>query len=276
MSATDTLLSAVPQSPSAGIKTMARFGFAAIGIVYILMGVLALLAATGLGGGARPDREEAVQRLQDLPAGNIMLGLIAFGLLGYIVWRFTQAIRDTEDKGTGLKGVGTRLWYIASGLLYAGLALYAGRLALNGRTERGADTSQTLTAKVLGWPGGDWLIIILGVVIIGVAIFQVYRAYSGKFQKDVNASGLSANQEQLVYRAGQVGFTARGLVLAILGYFFVQAGQQSRASAVGGTGEAFDFLAEMGPVVLGTVAAGLVAYGLFMLVQARYPVLRGI
>ncbi|WP_426060411.1 DUF1206 domain-containing protein [Hymenobacter sp. B1770] len=276
MSASDTLLSAVPQSPSAGIKALARFGFAAIGIVYVLMGVLALLAVTGLGRGARADREEAVQRLQDLPAGNVMLGLIAFGLLGYIVWRFTQAIRDTEDKGTGLKGVGTRLWYIASGLLYGGLALYAGRLALNGRTNKGADTSQTLTAKVLGWPGGDWLIIILGVVIIGVAIFQVYRAYSGQFQKDVNASGLSPNQEQLVYRAGQVGFTARGLVLAILGYFFVQAGQQSRASAVGGTGEAFDFLAKMGPIALGTVAAGLVAYGLFMLVQARYPVLRGL
>ncbi|MBF9239184.1 DUF1206 domain-containing protein [Hymenobacter sp. BT683] len=276
MSASDTLLSAVPGSPSSGIKTLARLGFAAIGVVYVLMGVLALMAVTGLGRGERADREEAVQRLQDLPAGNVLLGLIALGLLGYIVWRFTQAIIDTESKGADAKGIGTRIWYAASGLVYSGLALYAARLALNGSAEKGGNTSKTLTATVLGWPGGEWLIMLAGVVVIGIAIYQMYRAYSGKFQKDVNASGLSAGQQQLVYRAGQVGFTARGVVLAILGYFLLKAGQQSRASAVGGTDEAFDFLAAMGPAVLGVVAAGLVAYGLFMLVQAKYPVLRGL
>lgn len=276
MSAADTLLSAVPHSSSSGIKTLARLGFATIGVVYLLMGVLALLAVTGLGRGARADKEEAVQRLQDLPGGSVLLGLIAFGLMGYIVWRFTQAIRDTESKGDGAKGVGTRLWYAASGVFYSGLALYAGRLALNGRAEKGGNASQSLVAKVLGWPAGDWLILLAGVVVIGIAVYQVYRAYSGKFQKDVNASSLTASQQQLVYRTGQVGYTARGIVLGIIGYFLVQAGQQSRAGAVGDTGEAFDFLAAMGPAVLGAVATGLVAYGLHMLVQAKYPVLRGI
>ncbi|MCC2547406.1 DUF1206 domain-containing protein [Hymenobacter sp. BT175] len=276
MTTTDTLLSAVPTSPSSGIKTMARLGFAAIGIVYLLMGVLALLAAAGQSEGARTDKEEAVHHLQDLPGGSILLGLIAFGLLGYIIWRFTQAIRDTEGKGSGAKGVGLRLWYIGSGLFYSGLALYAARLALNGQASQGGNTSQSLTAKVLGWPNGDWLIILLGLIIIGSGLYQIYRAYAGKFQKDVNATSLSPGQQRLVYRAGQVGFTARGIVLGIIGYFFVQAGQQSRAGAVGSTHEAFDLLASMGSFVLGIVAAGLIAYGLFMLVQARYPVLRGI
>jgi hypothetical protein len=276
MSAADTMLSAVPRSPSSGIKAMARLGFAAIGAVYILMGILALLAATGLGRGARPDREEAVKRLQDLPGGSIMLGLIAFGLLGYILWRFAQAVLDTESKGSGAKGIATRIWYVASGFIYSGLALYAGRLALNGSANKGSSASESLTAKVLKWPAGDWIIMLVGVVIIGIAIYQIYRAYSGRFQKDVNASALPADQQNLVYRAGQVGFTARGVVLGILGYFFVQAGQQSQSSAIGDTGQAFDFLAAMGPVALGTVAAGLVAYGVFMLVQARYPVLRGL
>ena len=276
MSATDTLLSAVPNSPASGIKTLARLGFAAIGVVYLLMGVLALLAVTGLGRGARADQKEAVQRLQDLPGGRLLLGLIAFGLLGYIVWRFTQAIRDTENKGDGAQGVGTRLWYAASGLFYSGLALYAGRLALNGRAAKGGNTSQGLTATVLGWPGGDWLVLLVGVVVIGVAGYQVYRAYSGAFQKDVNASRLPAAQQAVVYRTGQIGYTARAVVMALLGYFLVQAGQQSRAGAVGDTSEAFDFLAATGPAALGVVAAGLVAYGLHMLVQARYPVLRGL
>jgi hypothetical protein len=276
MNATDTLLSAVPRSPSSGIKALARMGFAAIGVVYLLMGVLALLAATGQRQGARADKEEAVQRLQDVPGGNVLLGLIALGLVGYIIWRFTQAIRDTESKGSGAKGIGMRVWYIISGLFYSGLALYAGRLALQGSAAKGGQASQTLTAKVMSWPGGHWLILVAGLVTIGVGLFQVYRAFSGRFRYDVNTSSLSDSEQRLVYRAAQVGMTARGLVVAVIGYFFVQAGMQSRAGAVGSTGEAFDFLAAMGPGVLGTVAAGLVAYGLYMLVQAKYPILRGI
>lgn len=276
MSATDTLLSAVPRSPSSGIKTLARLGFAAIGVVYLLMGVLALLAAAGQRQGARADQEEAVQRLQDVPGGSVLLGLIALGLLGYIIWRFTQAIRDTEQKGSGAKGLGTRLWYVCSGLFYSGLALYAGRLSLNGQAEKGGNSSQTLTAKVLGWPGGHWLILVAGVVIIGIGLFQIYRAFSGRLKSDVDASELTSGQQHLVFRAAQIGVSARGIVVAIIGYFFVQAGQQSRAGAVGSTDEAFDFLAAMGPVALGAVAAGLVAYGVYSLVQAKYPILRGI
>jgi hypothetical protein len=129
---------------------------------------------------------------------------------------------------------------------------------------------------VLGWPGGDWLIILVGVVVIGIGLFQLYRAFSGRFKSDVDESSLSPTQQRLVYRAAQVGMTARGIVVAIIGYFLTQAGQQSRAGAVGSTDEAFDLLAAMGPAALGAVAAGLVAYGLYMLVQAKYPVLRGV
>src|SRR6476661_3658186 len=114
MSATNSLLAAVPHSPAAGIRTMARLGFAAIGVVYVLMGLLALLAALGQRPGLLPDREEAVEHLRDLPGGSVLLGLIAFGLLGYIIWRFTQAIRDTEGKGHGAKGLGMRIWLLSA------------------------------------------------------------------------------------------------------------------------------------------------------------------
>ncbi|WP_375435743.1 DUF1206 domain-containing protein [uncultured Hymenobacter sp.] len=276
MSVANTLSSAVPSSPSAGIRTLARFGFAAKGVVYLLMGILALLAATGQRGGQTADKEQAVQTLQDVPGGPVILGFIAFGLLGYIVWRFVQAVRDTENKGSGAKGIGRRLGYVGSGLLYASLAWFAAQLAWSGSAKAGGNSQQTLTAKVLGWPGGDWIIIVVGLAIIGAGIYQLVNAYSGKFHKHVNASDLPANQQSIVYRTGQVGYTARGIVMAIIGYFFVQAGQQSRASATGTTEEAFDLLATMGPAVLGIVALGLMAYGLYMLVQARYPVLRGV
>ncbi|MBD2722886.1 DUF1206 domain-containing protein [Hymenobacter armeniacus] len=276
MSAPDALLAAVPRTASSGIRALARLGFAAIGVVYVLMGVLALLAAFGQRAGAHADKEEAVQHLQDLPAGSVLLGLIALGLLGYIAWRFTQAIRDTESKGSGAKGLAVRLWYVCSGLFYSGLALYAGKLALNGRAEKGGDSSQSLTAKVLAWPGGDWLLIVLGLVVIGIGLFQGYRAFSGRLKNDVDGQHLTAKQARLVFRAGQVGVTARGVVVAIIGYFVVQAGRQSHAGAVGSTDEAFDLLAAMGPLALGAVAAGLLAYGLYSLVQAKYPLLRGV
>ncbi|SNR53414.1 MULTISPECIES: DUF1206 domain-containing protein [Hymenobacter] len=274
MSASDTLLSAVPSSPSSGIRTLARFGFAAKGVVYLLIGLLALLAATGQRGGQTADKKQAVQTLQDLPGGPVLLGLIAFGLLGYIVWRFTQATLDTENKGSDAKGLGRRIGYAASGLLYASLAWYAAQLAWKGSADSSSNGQQTLTATILSWPAGEWIIMAVGLAIIGTGLYQIYRAYSGKFHKHVNASGLPANQQNIVYRTGQVGYTARGIVMGIIGYFFVQAGRQSSAQAVGTTDEAFDLLATMGPGVLAVVALGLMAYGVYMLVQARYPVLR--
>ncbi|MBC6697305.1 DUF1206 domain-containing protein [Hymenobacter sp. BT190] len=276
MNISDNLTAAVPTSPSGGIRALARFGFAAKGAVYLLMGVLALLAATGQQGGQTTDKKQAVLTLQSLPGGPVLLGLIAFGLLGYIVWRFTQAVVDTESKGSDAKGLGRRIGYAGSGLLYASLAWYAAKLAMNGSADAGSNTQQSLTARVLNWPGGEWIIILIGVAIIGSGLYQIYNAYSGSFHKHVNSSDIPAGQQNTVYRIGQLGYTARGVVMAIIGYFFVQAGRQHRAAAVGSTDEAFDLLASMGPVVLGIVALGLMAYGLYMLVQAKYPVLKRI
>ena len=173
-------------------------------------------------------------------------------------------------------GWGFRLWYVCSGLFYSGLALYAGRLALQGHADKGRDSSQSLAAQVLAWPAGDWLLIGLGLVVLGIGLFQGYRAFSDGLKSDVDARPLSRDQARLVFRAGQVGVTARGVVVALIGYFFVLAGWQTRAGAAGSTDEAFDLLAAMGPIALGAVAAGLVAYWLYSLVQAKYPLLRGV
>ncbi|SDY18745.1 DUF1206 domain-containing protein [Hymenobacter psychrophilus] len=274
MTLSDTISNTLPTNSRTGLRTLARLGFAAKGTVYGLMGLLALLAATGQQEGQTADKKQAVQTLQGLPGGPVLLGLIALGLLAYIVWRLVQAVRDTEDKGSDTGGIARRVGYAASGLVYASLAWYAAQLALSGSADSGSDAKQTLTARVLAWPAGEWIIMLVGVGTIGVGLYQFYQAYSGKFHKHVQSSDIPAGQQNTVYRLGQIGYTARGIVLAIIGYFFIQAGRQSRATAVGSTDEAFDFLANMGPVVLGIVALGLMAYGLYMLVQAKYPVLK--
>ncbi|UOQ72897.1 DUF1206 domain-containing protein [Hymenobacter cellulosilyticus] len=276
-----SISSALPHpSPSQGIRTLARFGFAAKGVVYLTMGILALLAATGQRGGQTTDKQQAVQVIQDLPMGRFLLGLIALGLAGYVIWRFTQALRDTENKGNGAKGIGRRIGYAASGLFYVGLAYYAGKAAWENTAVSsaggGGNSKQSMVATLLEQSYGPWLVGAIGLFIIGTGLYQIGRAYSGKFAKHVNASSLPAEQQKIVYRTGQVGYTARGIVMAIIGYFFVQAARHSNAGEVQDTEGAFDLLSSMGPSVLGVVALGLVAYGVYMVVQAKYPVLNGV
>lgn len=276
---TSSLTSSLPQTPSSGIKALARFGFAAKGVVYIVVGTLAVMAATGTQGGKTADKEQALQTIQDLPFGRFLLGLVAFGLLGYVIWRLVQAFRDTEDKGSDAKGLARRLGYAGSGLLYTGLAYAAGRAAFSGGNANqggGGSTQQSMVAKLLAQPYGQWLVGAIALGVIGAGLYQIYRAYSGKFAKHVNSSSLPAEQQKIVFRTGQVGYTARGIVMAIIGYFILQAALQSNSGKVEGTEGAFDLLASMGPVVLAIVALGLMAYGVYMLVQAKYPVLRGV
>lgn len=219
-----------------------------------------------------------LQTIQNLPFGRFLLGLVAFGLLSYVIWRLVQAFRDTEDKGSDPKGVARRIGYAGSGLLYAGLAFAAGRAAFSGGAANQGDgsTQQSLVAKVLAQPYGEWLVGAIALGVIGGGLYQIYRAYSGKFSKHVNSSSLPADQQNIVFRTGQIGYTARGVVMAIIGYFLMRAALQSNSNAVRGTEGAFDLLASMGPVVLAVVALGLMAYGVYMLVQAKYPVLRGV
>lgn len=268
----------LPTSPSDGLRTLARFGFAAKGVVYSILGVLAVMAATGLSGGRTADKQQVLQTVQEMPLGRWLLGLVAFGLAGYVVWRLVQAIRDTEGKGNGAKGIATRLGYVISALAYAVLAFIAGKAAFENTSANAGSggTRQSMVAKLLEQPYGQWLVGAIGLFVIGIGVYQLIRAYSGSFAKHVNSSQLPASQQRLVYRVGQLGYTARGIVWGILGYFLVQAAMNANAQEARGTEGAFDFLAGMGQAPLLIVALGLVCYGLYMLVRAKYPILRGV
>ena len=263
-------------TPSAGIRTLARLGFLSIGLVYLVLGALAVMAAAGVRGGATADQQQAFQTIQQLPLGQVLLWLVAVGLLGYVVWRFTQAWLDTEGKGTSAAGLATRGFYVFSGLLYVGLAWYAAKLAWYGYQVRETETTKPLLREALQHEAGQWALGLAGAGIVVAGVVQIYRALTGKFAGDLNSSRLSATQRRLVYRTGQVGYSARGVVLLIIGYYCVRAAQYANASQIRDTAGAFDALHAMGPVVLGIVALGLVAYGGYMLVQARFPILRGV
>jgi len=270
---TSSIPAALP-SPAASLKIWARIGFASLGFVYLVLGVLATMAALGLRGSDAPSQQEAFQTIQHMPLGQALLWLIAGGLLGYMAWRLAQALFDTENQGSAVKGLAVRGFYVFSGLLHGLLAFYTARIAWHGHLPPSDNTSQSTLRSVLHHHYGQALLALVGVIVLGAGVVQLYRAWSGKFDTDVQFSPFTRAQRLLVHRMGQVGYSARGVVLLIMGYFCFRAAQHANINEIRDTEGCFKALQAMSPEALGVVALGLVVYGLYMFIQARFPILR--
>ena len=253
------------------VEPLARAGYTAKGVVYSIIGVLAVQTAIGAGG-QTSGSEGAIRTLADEPYGRIMLGLMAFGLLGYVVWRFAQALFDAEDNGTDGKAIVKRLFYGVSGLAYASLAFLAGRLAFGMGSSSSGGSKQAWTAELLSQPFGQWLVGSVGVIIIALAVRHFYKAYTADFMNSYNIHEMSHKKRRLAKRVGQWGLSARGVVFSLIGIFFLQAAWQSDPSEAKGLDAALETLAGQpyGPWLLGIVAAGLVAYGVYCFSKAKY------
>jgi hypothetical protein len=256
------------------IEGLGRCGHVAIGLVYATIGVLAAQTALS-SGGETTDSHGALGWIVQAPFGRVILAALALGFAGYALWRFVQAVRDTESKGTTPMGVLNRLVYAFIGTTYGALAVSAFDLA-QGHAASGGDSgdavAQDWTAWLLGQPFGQVLVAMAGLGIIGVSLVQGYLAYSGKCCDSLQTSELNRTQERLVRAGGRIGFTARGISLAIVGMLLLVAAYDARSDQVRGLGGALATLAQQpfGPWLLGIVASGLVVYGTFMMVKARY------
>ncbi len=253
------------------VERLARLGFGARGVVYATVGVLAAQAAFGAGG-KTTDTKGALQSIVTQPFGKFLLAIVAFGLLGYVLWRFVEAIADPENKGTDAKGLALRLGYAGSGLIYAGLAWSAIKLILGSGGGGNSNSSQDWTARLLAQPFGQFLTGIVGAGVIGMGFYQFYRAYKAKFRKKWKISEMSQQEEKWATLASRFGIASRGVVFSIIGLFLLQAARQSDATQVEGLGGALAALARQpfGPWLLGIVAFGLIAYGIYNFVEARY------
>ncbi|WP_461490846.1 DUF1206 domain-containing protein [Pontibacter sp. HJ8] len=268
----------IPSPRPEWVTRFARFGLTAKGIVYCLVGAIAFMAAFEIGGntGQDADKQGVFRFLLEQPYGKGLLALVALGMLCYTIWRFIQAFKDTESKGTNAKGIGGRIGFAFSGLVYGVLAFYAAQLVLGNGGGGNGDSRQSFAQELLSKPFGQWL---LGAVALGtmaMGIYQFYRAYSGSYMKKVQASGLQPDLQKSLVRAGKVGYFARGVVWLIIGYLFLKAALESDSSEAGGSGRAFQFLEDnaYGSYLLGAVALGLICYGVFMFVRARYETIR--
>lgn len=252
---------------------LARLGYAVKGIVYLIIGALALLLAIGHGGAAT-DQRGALQTIYEQPFGKILLIIIGVGLAGYALWSFIQAIFDTEGKGTKAKGIIARIGYAAIGVAYALLAFGAFQLGLGtGSVGQHSSTStQDWTARLLKLPFGQAIVVIVGLVVLGLAIYLFAKAYTAKFQNRLALSGVAAHLRTWLVGLGRLGYAALGVVFTIIGIFLIVAALQHNPSQAKGLDTALLELLRQpfGPVLLGIVAVGLFCYGLYSLVEARY------
>jgi uncharacterized membrane protein YidH (DUF202 family) len=234
------------------VERLARLGYTAKGIVYAIIGVLAVQAAFGTGG-QTTDQKGALGAIAAQPFGQFLLVLVALGLLGYAIWRFVEAVQDPEHKRD--------------------LALSAIRLAMGSTAGSGSSNStQDWTARLMSQPFGQWLVGLVGAFIIGLGFYQFYRAYKAKFRKEMKLQEMTPTEETWATRIGRFGEAARGVVFVITGFFLLQAARQADPNQARGLDGALESLAQQpyGPWLLGIVALGLVAYGIHMGVQARY------
>jgi hypothetical protein len=255
------------------LERWGRLGYVAHGLVYGLVGLLALQVAAGVRG-STPGSRGALEQIVAAPLGQFLLAATAVGLLGYASWRFVQAFLDPEDKGTDPSGLATRLGYVASGVTHAALALAAAQL-LVGAGGGGAEdqTTRDWTARLLSQPLGPWLVGGVGLSLIGAGLYQLYEAYTAKFREDLKLSEMSATEQCWATRAGRVGLAARGIVFGLIGAFLIKAAWEAEPGQARGLAGALEALATspLGPWLLGLVALGLVAYGSYMMiVEARY------
>jgi hypothetical protein len=252
------------------IERLARAGYVAYGVVYVLVGVLAVQAAFG-GSDKAASQESALRQVLLAPLGRALLGTVAIGLLAYAAWRLFQGILDPENESRDAKGVVKRVDHTLNGLFHAALAFSAGQLAL-GSGGGGGGSPDDWTARLLAQPLGRWLAVIAGAVIVGAGLYQFYEAYKAAFRDKLKAGEMSARAKTWAARCGRLGYATRGVVFGVIGVFLVQAALQTDPDQARGLGGALETLPSQpfGPYVLGAVALGLVAYGVFMFVTARY------
>ena len=253
-----------------GIARFARIGYAAKGVVYLIIATLAVRLAAGAGG-RTTDPKGALEVIRDNRFGQVALIVIGAGLVGYALWALLAAAIDAEQRGSKPKGIALRLAQAGRGLAYGALGVESLRLVRAAAKSSGGG-AEHWTGRALALPAGRALIAVVAIGIGVYALYQLYRATMKDPAKRLDLGGAGRTMSHGIVRLGRFGIAARGVVFLIIGWFLAQAAMKRDADRAGGIDESLTMLASQshGKLLLGVVALGLGAYGLYQLANARY------
>jgi Domain of Unknown Function (DUF1206) len=254
-------------SGSRPAQLLARAGLAARGVLYILIGWVAILVALGHQT-HQADQQGALQLLASTPLGLVSLWLLFTGFAGYALWRLSQVIFGVPGEGTG---AGPRLKCLFRALVYASFGYLTLKIIIGVHTNQKTQ-QQDITASVLHHPGGQWLVGITGLIIVIIGLAMVLEGLRHTFMKHLMTSRMSPRTRQTVRRLGIIGSTARGLVLALAGVLVIEAALTFNPAKAGGLDKALYTLRSQpfGEFLLIIAALGLIAFGGYGLAEARW------
>lgn len=252
------------------IERLARLGYASKALVYAIIGALAIAAATNQGGRVT-DTSGALRVVFSQPYGRVLLLVLGVGLCGYAVWRLLDSFFDPDRHGTEFKGLVTRIGNVIRGVVYGALGLEALRLFRGSGGSKG-DETEAWTSKIMNLPLGEWLIGLIGLIVIVYGANEVMKTFRREDDPMVNWSAVPA----AIRRICRFGVSARGLIIVTLGVFLVRAAIQENPREAAGTRESLIELVGVveGRWLLGLMAVGLLAYALDQAVHSGYRRIR--
>ncbi len=246
---------------------LARAGLIARGVVYFIIGLLAIELALGEGGKAA-NQQDALKTIANQPFGKTLLILVAIGLAGYALWRLVRAAvgHGAEQRDSG----SDRVAALASGIAYGILCVTAVEIVSGSGT--GSGTPKEATGGVLGWSGGTLIVAIAGAALIGVAIYQAYKGLARRFLEDAKTGEMTPEVRKGYTALGVFGLVARAVIFALVGYGLIKAAINYNPQQAVGLDGALRQLADsaFGPALLGIVAAGLAGFAIYSIADARY------
>jgi hypothetical protein len=255
------------------VEPLGRAGLVAKAVLYAVIAILAFKVANG-GREEAPDKEGALQAIAGQPFGRVLLALLALGLAGYALWRLAQAVFDRENEGEGIKGLAKRGGQLARGAWWAVLCGLAVSTLIEGDSKGGSGSSseQQATAGVFDWPLGRYIVYAAGLAFLVAAGFNFWRGVTCRFNKKLKTGEMSEAEEAAATGVGFAGHIARGVVFGLIALFLLRAAWQFDPKEARGLDGALLEVAQApwGGLLLSGVAAGLLCYALYCLVQARY------
>lgn len=253
------------------VARLARLGFVAKALLYMTIGGLASAAALHLGGTPAQGQRGAMGTLVEAPLGRVLLAVIAAGLFGYAAWRLIEAITDPLHNGRDAKGIALRIQSASLGVLTAALGASAVKIALGHResASEGAYTEHW-AGRAMASSAGKITLIIIAAGLILYCLYQLYCAATAKLDDQLELGRMSSSARRWLVGASRFGIAARGIVFGTAGVLVWRAVERRDPAQARGLKASLLQLFELGRLPFAIVAVGLVAYGVYQLIEARY------